>query len=105
MLKVSPQNRETLTFIENALFAISLDDYSTGMDLDKFIRNMFHGTNAHNRWFDKALSISVESNGRAALNGEVNIKFIFTFQQEFLTKFFIFFVSIHLVMLLYLQLL
>ncbi|PKY40473.1 acyltransferase ChoActase/COT/CPT [Rhizophagus irregularis] len=70
LLKVSPQNRETLTFIENALFAISLDDYSTGVDLDKFIRNMFHGMNAHNRWFDKALSISIESSGRGALNGE-----------------------------------
>lgn len=77
MLKVSPQNRETLTFIENALFAISLDDYSTGVDLDKFIRNMFHGMNAHNRWFDKALSISVESSGRGALNGEVNKKIFF----------------------------
>jgi hypothetical protein len=79
LLKISPQNRETLTFIENALFVVNLDDYSTGMDLDKFIRNMLHGMNAHNRWFDKALSISVESNGRAALNGEVNIKNLFTF--------------------------
>ncbi|RIA95026.1 acyltransferase ChoActase/COT/CPT [Glomus cerebriforme] len=70
LLAISPQNRETLTFIENALFVTNLDDYSTGMNLDKFIRNMFHGSNAHNRWFDKALSISVESNGRAAINGE-----------------------------------
>jgi len=64
-----------LTLIEDALFVISLDDYSTGMDLDKFNRNMFHGLNAHNRWFDKAMSISVESNGRAAMNGEVKMKF------------------------------
>lgn len=83
MLRISPQNRETLTLIENALFVVNFDDYSTGMDLDKFVRNMFHGMNAHNRWFDKAMSISVESNGRAAMNGEVNIKkkYFFTFQQ------------------------
>jgi carnitine O-acetyltransferase len=80
LLATSPQNRETLTFIEDSLFVISLDDYSTGMDLDKFTRNVFHGLNAHNRWFDKALSILVESNGRAALNGEVNIKNILHFQ-------------------------
>ncbi|GBB93575.1 hypothetical protein RclHR1_00220009 [Rhizophagus clarus] len=70
LLKISPQNRESLTLIEDALFVVNLDDYSTGMDLDKFIRNMFHGLNAHNRWFDKALSISIESNGRAAMHGE-----------------------------------
>ncbi|CAI2168437.1 20542_t:CDS:2 [Funneliformis geosporum] len=70
LLANSLQNRETLTLIENALFVISLDDYSTGMDLDKFNRNMFHGLDAHNRWFDKAMSIAIESNGRAAMNGE-----------------------------------
>ncbi|CAG8744717.1 10488_t:CDS:2, partial [Funneliformis caledonium] len=60
----------TLTLIENALFIINLDDYSTGMDFDKFSQNMFHGLNAHNRWFDKAMSIAIENNGRAAMNGE-----------------------------------
>ncbi|CAG8659635.1 7441_t:CDS:2, partial [Acaulospora morrowiae] len=70
LLSISPQNRETLTLIENALFAISLDDYATGMDLDKWVCNVFYGLNCHNRWFDKAMSIVVESNGRAGMNGE-----------------------------------
>ncbi|CAG8673044.1 6506_t:CDS:2, partial [Scutellospora calospora] len=63
-------NRETLTLIENALFAVNLDDYAAGMDLDKFLGNIFHGVDGHNRWFDKSMSIIVDSNGRAGINGE-----------------------------------
>ncbi|CAG8433028.1 6323_t:CDS:2 [Ambispora gerdemannii] len=70
LLTLSPQNRETLNKIEDSLFAISLDDYATGLDLDLWTRNILHGFNGHNRWFDKAMSIIVESNGRAAMNGE-----------------------------------
>ncbi|CAG8718472.1 5291_t:CDS:2, partial [Dentiscutata erythropus] len=70
LLAISPQNRETLTFIENSLFAVNLDDYATGTDLDKFLGNIFHGFDGHNRWFDKEMSIIVDSNGRAGMNGE-----------------------------------
>ncbi|CAG8472765.1 6372_t:CDS:10, partial [Dentiscutata heterogama] len=70
LLAISPQNRETLTFIENSLFAVNLDDYATGTDLDKFLGNIFHGFDGHNRWFDKEISIIVDSNGRAGMNGE-----------------------------------
>ncbi|CAG8533512.1 7335_t:CDS:2 [Cetraspora pellucida] len=64
------QNRETLALIENALFAVNLDDYATGTDLDKFLGYIFHGVNGHNRWFDKSMSVIVDSNGRAGMNGE-----------------------------------
>ncbi|CAG8568154.1 1596_t:CDS:2 [Ambispora leptoticha] len=70
LLTLSPQNRETLNKIEDSLFAISLDDYATGLDLDLWARNVLHGFNGHNRWYDKAISIIIESNGRAAMNGE-----------------------------------
>ncbi|CAG8509740.1 1973_t:CDS:10 [Racocetra persica] len=70
LLAISPQNRESLTLIENALFAVNLDDYATGTDLDKFLGNIFHGVDGHNRWFDKSMSIIVDSNGRAGMNGE-----------------------------------
>jgi hypothetical protein len=107
LLATSPQNRETLTSIEDALFVINLDDYSTGTDIDKCIRNMLHGLNARNRWFDKAMSISIESSGRTSMNGEVNIKKLRLIL--FFLIFYLFnpsfFVSIHLAMLLYLQLL
>jgi len=66
-----PQNRATLTDIEDALFAFSLDDYTSGLNPDDWNKNSFHGLNGHNRWFDKALSFNIENNGRASLNGEV----------------------------------
>jgi len=78
-----PQNRATLIDIENALFAFSLDDYTSGLNLDDWNRNAFHGLNGHNRWFDKALSFSIENNGRASLNGEVLRVFVGRIINEF----------------------
>lgn len=40
------------------------------MDLDSHILNACAGRDGHNRWFDKCLSVSVESNTRASVNGE-----------------------------------
>ncbi len=31
---------------------------------------MFHNNNAHNRWFDKSLTVVVSNDGRLGLNGE-----------------------------------
>ncbi|CAJ0649699.1 6747_t:CDS:10 [Entrophospora sp. SA101] len=69
LLTLSPQNRETLNLIESALFVVNLDDYSSGDNLDQFLGNIFHG-NGYNRWFDKSMSIIVESNGVAGMHGE-----------------------------------
>ncbi|KAF7728290.1 hypothetical protein EC973_006465 [Apophysomyces ossiformis] len=63
-------NRQTLNELDTSLFALCLDDYSSALDLDESHRNIFHGRNAHNRWLDKAISIIVENNGRAGINGE-----------------------------------
>ncbi|KAH8554973.1 acyltransferase ChoActase/COT/CPT [Umbelopsis sp. PMI_123] len=56
--------------IDASLFALCLDDYASELDLDKAHRNLFHGQNARNRWFDKAMQFIVENNGRAGVNGE-----------------------------------
>ena len=40
------------------------------LELDGHILNSCAGLNGHNRWFDKAISISVESNSRATVLGE-----------------------------------
>ncbi|CAJ0829906.1 20768_t:CDS:10 [Entrophospora sp. SA101] len=69
LLTLSPQNRETLNLIESALFVVNLDDYSSGDNLDQFLGNIFHG-NGYNRWFDKSMSIIVESNVGAGMHGE-----------------------------------
>ncbi|KAI9269130.1 acyltransferase ChoActase/COT/CPT [Phascolomyces articulosus] len=71
-LESNPKNANTLKDIDTSLFVISLDDYSAPSDIDQAHRNMFHGTEGRNRWFDKALSFIVENNGRAGVNGEIH---------------------------------
>ncbi|CAE6408771.1 unnamed protein product [Rhizoctonia solani] len=84
LLTLSDQNRSSFDAIETAMFTISLDPYTLpplsdstqGPDefkqpvLDAHVRNTSSGTNGLNRWFDKSLTVSVESNGRAGMNGE-----------------------------------
>lgn len=66
-------NAKSLKNIDDSIFVFCLDDYSSPLDLDLSHRNIFHGRNGKNRWFDKALQFIVENNGRAGINGEVNI--------------------------------
>jgi carnitine O-acetyltransferase len=82
MLVLSEQNRDSFSTIESALFTISLDPYTlppsqtSNSDshkqpvLDAHVRNTSSGINGLNRWFDKSLTVSVESNARAGMNGE-----------------------------------
>ncbi|CAE6414425.1 unnamed protein product [Rhizoctonia solani] len=84
LLTLSDQNRSSFDAIETAMFTISLDPYtlppSTNSSqgsgqfkqpvLDAQVRNTSSGINGLNRWFDKSLTVSVESNGRAGMNGE-----------------------------------
>lgn len=84
LLTLDPQNRATLTVIEDALFILSLDSHTLKSDvyqssspatqtpdLDAHIQNSCSGAGTgRNRWWDKAVSIHVESNGRAGMVGE-----------------------------------
>ncbi|KAG1052324.1 hypothetical protein G6F43_005523 [Rhizopus delemar] len=63
-------NAQSFKAIDESLFVFCLDDYSSPSDLDLSHRNIFHGRNGRNRWFDKALQFIVENSGRAGLNGE-----------------------------------
>lgn len=65
-------NAKSLKNIDDSIFVFCLDDYSSPLDLDLSHRNIFHGRNGRNRWFDKALQFIVENNGRAGINGEVS---------------------------------
>lgn len=65
-------NAKSLKNIDDSIFVFCLDDYSSPLDIDLSHRNIFHGRNGRNRWFDKALQFIVENNGRAGINGEVN---------------------------------
>ncbi|QRV75282.1 carnitine O-acetyltransferase [Ceratobasidium sp. AG-Ba] len=84
LLTLSDQNRDSFNTIESALFTISLDSYTLPPNaiqpskpdahrqpvLDAQVRNTSSGINGLNRWFDKSLTVSVESNSRAGMNGE-----------------------------------
>ncbi|KAL7750955.1 Carnitine O-acetyltransferase mitochondrial [Sorochytrium milnesiophthora] len=68
----SATNRATLTVLDDALFAICLDDYTDhgSHDFDKTHMQLFHNYNGRNRWFDKTMSVIIANSGRAGLNGE-----------------------------------
>ena len=93
LLALSPDtNRASLSAIEDSLFVLALDDHTATRgdsapddgayesssttcdtpDLEMHIRNSSAGANGtgQNRWWDKALSLHVESNGRAGVVGE-----------------------------------
>lgn len=70
-LESNPTNTDTLHAIDTSLFVVCLDYYSSPDNIDKSHRNMFHGQEARNRWFDKSIQLIVENNGRAGVNGEV----------------------------------
>ena len=84
LLALDPQNRTTITAIEDGLFHLALDahtiksaEYKSSSpktqtpDLDAHIVNAStsNGT-GRNRWWDKAVQVAVESNGRASMIGE-----------------------------------
>ncbi|KAH7930218.1 carnitine acetyltransferase [Leucogyrophana mollusca] len=81
LLTLSTTNRETLKVIQQALLVVSLDNYTNDPDnsaplldsqseMDAHLHNVRSARDAHNRWFDKALTLVVESNSRAGAMGE-----------------------------------
>ncbi|GAA5848239.1 hypothetical protein JCM5353_009021 [Sporobolomyces roseus] len=86
LLSLSPTNRASVTQIEDSLFVLSLDPYTLkspqfktsysdpskpSTDLDAHVLNASTaGGSGKNRWWDKAVGIHVESNGRASMVGE-----------------------------------
>ncbi|CAO3608725.1 unnamed protein product [Cunninghamella blakesleeana] len=75
LLAIDPKkNRDTLSTIEKGLFAVSLDDFTLGSELEKWTKTMFCGNQyygpGHNRWFDKSVTLVVENNGKSGVMGE-----------------------------------
>lgn len=98
LITLAPLNRANLNAIEDSLFVVALDDWTRvhpsphsssiaseilpfggepssteldpSLDLDSHIINSCAGRNGHNRWFDKSICVSVESNSRASVVGE-----------------------------------
>ncbi|KAI9470980.1 MAG: acyltransferase ChoActase/COT/CPT [Benjaminiella poitrasii] len=75
LLAIHPTlHRENLTTIEQALFAVALDDYSNGIDNSSWTKTVLCGHqglgHGHNRWYDKSFTLIVENNGMCGFSGE-----------------------------------
>ncbi|KAL1921469.1 uncharacterized protein VTP21DRAFT_11185 [Calcarisporiella thermophila] len=71
LLEIAPdKNRDTLNQIELALFAVALDDYAVGESRPQVVKNVFCGRRGQNRWFDKAITIVADREGKMGCNGE-----------------------------------
>lgn len=81
LLALSPVNRESLRSISDSLIVLSLDTYTLPSvassdplrlpTIDAQLRNV--GTGIHggrNRWYDKPITIPIETNGRSGISGE-----------------------------------
>lgn len=71
LLAIDKKNAESFHMIETALFAVYLDHRIIPNDHTALAKNIFHGFNGHNRWFDKSLGIVSVNDGRIGLHGEV----------------------------------
>ncbi|KAG9007905.1 hypothetical protein FRB94_013852 [Tulasnella sp. JGI-2019a] len=85
LMTLSPINRATMAAIETSLLTLSLDDYMlpprppvdpahsslVRPEIDAHVSNCASGgPTGLNRWYDKALTVMVESSGRAGMLGE-----------------------------------
>ncbi|RCH80081.1 hypothetical protein CU098_005363, partial [Rhizopus stolonifer] len=74
LLTLDPDHRDHLKTIEDALFAVALDDHSNGTAYPAWTKTAFCGHqqlgHGHNRWFDKSITLLIENNGMCAMSGE-----------------------------------
>ncbi|EJU04961.1 acyltransferase ChoActase/COT/CPT [Dacryopinax primogenitus] len=80
LLTLSPViNRKAFTLMENSLFALCLDMHTiptpsssnfVPAPIEAHVRSIATGPDGLNRWYDKTLTVIVESSGRAGMMGE-----------------------------------
>lgn len=70
LLTLGQRNSDSFNMIESSLFSVCLDHRIVPDGVTDLARNVFHGFNGHNRWFDKSLSIVVTNCGRLGVHGE-----------------------------------
>lgn len=79
--ELSSRNTENFDTIHACLMTVCLDHYTTpptaerchhlaDPEVDAHLHNVRSGQNGRNRWFDKPISLIVESNSRAGMMGE-----------------------------------
>lgn len=77
LLSLSQRNVTSIEQLESCLFTVSLDDYTYASpnggsrhSVTDRIKNISSGVDGTNRWFDKSMSLIVESNSRFGMMGE-----------------------------------
>lgn len=68
LLSIDTINRKNIEKIENAIFAVCLDDTNPN-SLEETSQNLLHG-NGKNRWYDKSLQFIITKNGFVGINME-----------------------------------
>ena len=66
---IHPDNKSSLSIIENALFCVCFDDLMCD-GFDQQLNVIAHGLDGHNRWFDKSFNVIVMKDGQIGINGE-----------------------------------
>ena len=66
---LSPANKRSLALIENAMFAVSLDDDPTPETTAEIARAIWHG-DGKSRWFDKSFNLVITQNSHAGVSAE-----------------------------------
>ncbi|KAI9341030.1 acyltransferase ChoActase/COT/CPT [Zopfochytrium polystomum] len=69
LMQLSPTNVASFETIKSALFVVCLDTDSLE-GYERSHHQIFHNTDASNRWFDKSIQLIVTPEGRAGVNGE-----------------------------------
>ncbi|KAI6232816.1 Carnitine O-palmitoyltransferase 2, mitochondrial [Aphelenchoides fujianensis] len=65
----SPQNAAAVRAVDDALFALCLDDERFA-EHSAWANNLLCGADGRNRWFDKCFQLIVDGNGQATINFE-----------------------------------
>jgi hypothetical protein len=72
------KNAANLDKIINAKFVLCLDDSSLKSNINESYKKFFHNNGGSNRWFDKSVQLIVASNGRAGVNAEVRLDYVYS---------------------------
>ncbi|KAI6183144.1 Carnitine O-palmitoyltransferase 2, mitochondrial [Aphelenchoides bicaudatus] len=71
ILAISSKNNESIKLIDDALFALCLDDEEANTsDHAKWASSLLSGGDGRNRWFDKCFQLIVDASGQATVNFE-----------------------------------
>lgn len=71
LLSISSKNNDSVKLIDDALFALCLDDQEANLtDHAAWASTHLSGGDGRNRWFDKCFQLILDASGQATVNFE-----------------------------------